>query len=172
MVPPLNDVAVLSRSTRVGLLLVVLSLISCAAPPAAEKSVRLNPDAVPPPLAPSTCRFTGTITEILPVEKTNGRGACMSVPCLALVRIDTVYGCGAAFVTPLSAGTIVRIRFTLTLQPTRALFPAMRDLPPPLGKGDELTAIMTAREIPSTAGDTMEYSIDSYFMTNRPESTR
>jgi hypothetical protein len=168
MVPPPTDVAVLSGSTRLGLFLLIFSLLSCAAPPPAERNVR--PITEISGLPPGACRFAGTISEVLPVEKTTG--ACANVPCLAFVRIDTVYGYGAAFVTSLSAGTILKIRFPLTLQPTRALFPAMRDLPPPLGKGDGLTAVMTAREIPSPAGETMEYSIDSYIINNRSESAR
>ena len=172
MVPPSNDASLLSGSTRVGLLLILLTLSSCAAPPVAEKNVRVSPEALPLPLAPNSCRFTGTVTEILPVDTVAERGACASVPCLALVRIDTVFGYGAAFAAPLSVGAILKIRFPLTLRPSRSLFPAMNDLPPSFSRGDGLTGTMIVREVPSAGREAVEYSIESYFATNKSESAR
>lgn len=154
------------------LLLLPLFLASCAPTPAVEKKPGPPPDVVPVPLAPNTCQFSGTITEILPVEKSARPGPCASVPCLALVRVDRVLGYGSAFGTPIAAGAILRIRFPFTLAPTPQLFPGTRDLPPTLTKGERLTGTLTSSDVPSTGEQTIEYSLTTYSRTTLPEGVR
>lgn len=159
-------------------LLVAVLSISCASPPEAEK--KADPPPIPAPLAPNTCQFAGTITEILPVEKTGKQGPCTTVPCLALVRVDRVIGYGSAFGTPIAAGAILRIRFPYTLAPTPALFPTVGDLPPALNKGDSFTATLTSTDVPSpgeltgnnSGTQTLEYTLTTYSRTTGPEGVR
>lgn len=103
------------------------------------------------PMPPGTCRVAATVLGVVPPDPGEA-GPCSTIPCSAMVRIDSVLGYGPAFPEPLSAGKVISVRFRYTLSPSKELFPSISILPLPLGKGDAFVAVLEGTDAPAPGG--------------------
>jgi len=142
---------------------------SCSTPRDAKDQMTIPTPSPPIPLPPNTCRLKATIVNVLPVSGTTAGDPCSTAPCLADVRVDSVLGYGSSFPAPLSAGNVIRLRFTFTLAPTKAMFPSMQNIPAALQSGDSFTAVLQAFETVSSAAATERFIVNDYQRTVRKE---
>lgn len=103
-----------------------------------------------------SCRVVARVLSIDPVVSGGGDDPCSKAPCVAMVRIDSVLGCGSGAQGSLSSGSTVRARFATTLGPSKDLFPQLNPPLPGLKEGSVFKALV--RGGPEAAG----YSIDAY----------
>jgi len=70
-------------------------------------------------IAPGKCRITGTIKKIAPLNQSSQDDSpCSKYPCIASVRVDSIWGYGAAFANPVKTGKEIMLKFEFTLSPT------------------------------------------------------
>lgn len=86
---------------------------------------------------------------------------CASVPCEAIVRIDSVLGYGSAFPGAVGVGQTVRVHFRFTLASTEKLFPSMRPPYPGLSVGSRFSASLEASP-DHDASNATAFAIGSY----------
>lgn len=114
---------------------------AAAAPTLRADSVRHPAPKEPETFAPNTVRIIGTIVTI---DSTNHPEAldqpCGSIPCIALVRVDSILGYGMAFPTPLHKGSEIAIQFAYTLAPTAQTMPRVKPSYPGLAQGSRFLA--------------------------------
>lgn len=69
-------------------------------------------------IAPGKCRITGTIKKINPLSQSfQDDSPCSKYPCIASVRVDSIWGYGAAFSNPVKTGKEIMLKFEFTLSP-------------------------------------------------------
>lgn len=113
----------------------------------------LDPDRMVPV---GMCRIIGTVVSIDSSLAAGEGGPCSKAPCTAMVRIDSVLGCGSAVANPISVGSSVRVRFAMTLSPTKELFPKLDPPLPGLRLGSRFKALI------QSGAEAVGYSVDSY----------
>ncbi len=86
--------------------------------------------SIPPTIPPNNCRVIATVESVdKRLSGANANDPCGKAPCIAIVRIDTVIGYGAAFPKLLSAGQKLIVKFAHTLGQTKQIMP---EVEPPL----------------------------------------
>lgn len=103
------------------------------------------------------CRVVGTVMSVdSSLKSSNTDDPCSKAQCFAMVRIDSILGCGSSFGNSLSVGSSVRVRFMYTLAPSKEIFPQMS---PPLSGlriGSQFRALV------QSAPEAKGYTVDSY----------
>jgi hypothetical protein len=101
-----------------------------------RSSEQKSPSFFPETIPPNHCRIVGTILSIAGTLKTAQADDPLSkVPCLAVVRIDSILGYGSAFTNPLAVGNEISVLFQFTLNPTKDIFPTLQQHYPGLTVG-------------------------------------
>ena len=108
--------------------------------------------------SPMSCKIEGQVICILRPFDADTASACAKYPCMAVVLIRSVSGCGSSISFSLSAGDTVQIKFTTTLLNTVKVFPSMKAHYPGLKKGDKFIANAEQRIKPGGG----EYIINAY----------
>ncbi|MBL7997340.1 MAG: hypothetical protein JNL32_01760 [Candidatus Kapabacteria bacterium] len=107
-------------------------------------------------VSPGQCRIRATVIAVQDIQP-NAYGVCAKVPCVASVRVDTVYGYGAGFSGVIAQGKTITLSFAFTLAPTtEELFPNLSERLPGLSVGDSFSGSITSVGAEST------YTIYSY----------
>jgi len=113
-------------------------------------------------IPPNVGRIVGKIVRIEKVRPVQvDSSPCARVPCLALVRVESVIGYGSAFPTSFNAGDQISVSFAFTLHPTEQLFPQMANHLPGLKVGQVFKADVTASDL-MTSGSQPELVIYTY----------
>jgi len=108
---------------------------------------------------PNHCRIVGTILSITGTLKTAQADDPLSkVPCLAVVRIDSILGYGSAFTDPLAVGNEISVLFQFTLSPTKDIFPTLQQHYPGLMVGSVLRADLEEIIADEQQKKTLQYS--------------
>lgn len=76
-------------------------------------------------ISPGFAQIIGTVLKIKPGLDTNKTNSpCGKVPCITVVKIDSILGYGSAFGKPLNRDTNIKLKFMFTTQETtKKLFP-------------------------------------------------
>jgi len=147
-------------SCGIGISLAVLALTSCSRPAqeatkqdepaqkgkyAAVPSEALDPAKMIPVGA---CKVVVTVVSIDSSRASTQTGdPCAKAPCTAVVRIDSVLGCGSSADRSLVPGLTLRARFTYTLASSMDLFPSLTPALPGLSVGSRFAArVQTSSE--------------------------
>lgn len=92
-------------------------------------------------LSPGSARLRGTIVAVKQdLLSSDPSSPCGRYPCMATVRVDSVYGYGAGFPSPMAPGEEFVATFEFTLGPTKERFPGMAESYPGLEAGSTFDA--------------------------------
>ncbi|RYZ47638.1 MAG: hypothetical protein EOP49_20810 [Sphingobacteriales bacterium] len=120
----------------------LLLLVSCGGPRVMLPSGGSAPGTN---AGPSACFIKGRIITIDRPTGGDSTSPCSRFPCSASVAIMEVGGCGAGVTEPLTPGDIVTMHFSMTLEPSKEVFPTGRMNLPGLESGDVFTAAAVQR---------------------------
>ncbi|MCH8326485.1 MAG: hypothetical protein IIB83_08000 [Bacteroidetes bacterium] len=89
--------------------------------------------------SPGFARIVGTVIKIEPGLDTNKPNSpCGKVPCITVVKIDSILGYGSAFGKPLNLDTNIKLKFMFTTQETtKELFPNINEYYPGVKVGSQ-----------------------------------
>lgn len=104
-----------------------------------------------------SCLAEAQVLSIQPAPKDGSEEPCSTHPCLALVKILSLTGCGSSFTMPLKDGDTVSVRFAFTLDDTSPVFPLLKPVYPGLKPGDIFLARLEQRLRPGTQGELRVY---------------
>ena len=94
---------------------------------------------------PSTCAIEGRIIRIPEALDTDTGSICSKHPCMAMVKITDVQGCGSSVSFSLNPGDTIPVKFAYSLENTAKVLPAMPARYPGLKTGDNFSARIQQR---------------------------
>lgn len=113
-----------------------------------------NADFSAADLSPGSARLRGTIVAVnRDALSADATSPCGRYPCTATVRVDSVYGYGAGFPSPMAPGEEFVATFEFTLGPTKELFPGMQESYPGLDAGSVFDADIIYMQRPGRNAD-------------------
>ncbi|MER3524542.1 MAG: hypothetical protein C4326_10880 [Ignavibacteria bacterium] len=153
---------------RVPLLPIIIALIAVSCSSSKQEKAQtegsegsVSSKHTPEVIPPNACRIVATIVEVdSSLKGTSEKDPCSKAPCNATVRIDSVLGYGSAFPKPIGEGSVLRVRFALTLAATDKLSPDIKPALPGLRRGERFKADLTA--MPTMGSSEPSYTIQTY----------
>ena len=134
-------------------LALILFLVSCSSTKEmADQNQKNAPQSAGPGVAPDHCRIVGTVVKVETSGSSDATDPCSKAPCLATVRVEQILGYGSGFARTLHKDEEIKVRFSLTLSPTKEILPEVVPPLPGLSVGSRFQADITGGRVPMMAG--------------------
>jgi hypothetical protein len=113
--------------------------------------------------SPNVFRIVGTVVSIEPPGAEGATtGPCAKAPCMASIRIDSLFYHDSTAAYPFTVGQTVRMRFVYTLAPSRDLFPKAGPDYPGLKTGSAFEADVMRSRPRGASGNEGAFMIAAY----------